>query len=57
MTTQIPADSTKVTTEPPLTEEATSEDGKLLIGRNTQTDLGMGESNEFKLSYERESSR
>ena len=55
VTTQIPADSTKVTTEPPLTEEATSEDGKLLIGRNTQTDLGMGESNEFKLSYERES--
>jgi hypothetical protein len=55
VTTQIPADSTHITSEPPFTETTTSSDGKIHIGKVTEKDLGMGQSSEFKLSYERES--
>jgi hypothetical protein len=53
--TQIPADSTNVTAEPPFTESGPSQDGKFLIGRVIQKDLGIGQPSEFKLSYERDS--
>lgn len=55
VTLQIPADSTNVTTEPPLSRSITSEDGKHLVGAVTHTNLKMGQANEFKVSYERDS--
>ena len=55
VTAQIPADSTNIITEPPTTDPELSEDGKTLIDTVTQNDLKMGQSSEFKISYERES--
>lgn len=53
--TQIPADSTDVTSTPPFNETGTSQDGKGLIGVVTQSDLTMGQSSDFSISYQRES--
>ena len=55
VTTQIPADSTNVITEPPLSTTEKSQDGKYLVGSVTQNDLNMGQATDFKISYERES--
>jgi hypothetical protein len=55
ITAQIPADSTNLISDPPLTDPGTTQDGKSLIGVFTQSDLKMGQSTEFKISYERES--
>ncbi len=52
---QIPADSTNVVTDPPITDLQTSPDGKSLIGSFTQTDLKMGQASDFRISYDRES--
>jgi hypothetical protein len=53
--TEIPADSTNIVTEPPLTSTGTSQDGKALLGNLTLNDLKMGQAATFKISYERES--
>ena len=53
--TQIPSDSTNIVAEPPFSTTTTSEDGKNIIGLNTQNNLGLGQSSEFKISYERQS--
>jgi len=50
---KIPSDSTNVVTEPPFSQTSTSEDGKNIIGTNTLNNLNMGQSSEFKISYER----
>jgi hypothetical protein len=53
--TQIPADSAEITANPPFTNSFTSQDGKHAIGVVTQNNLMMGQSSEFKISYERDS--
>ena len=53
--TQIPADSTNITAEPPFSQNNTTQDGKNIVGITTQDNLNMGQSSEFKLSYERNS--
>ena len=52
---QIPSDSTNIMVEPPFSETNPSADGKNLIGIATQNNLKLGQSGEFKISYERES--
>jgi hypothetical protein len=55
VTTQIPVDSTNVVAEPDFTSTATSSNGLSLVGLVTSSSLKMGQSNEFKIQYERES--
>lgn len=55
ITSRIPSDSTNVTSQPPFDETNASEDGKDIIGVVMQGKLNMGQSSDFKLSYERES--
>ena len=55
VTTQIPADSTNVIAEPPFTSTSSSDDGLSLAGFVASSGLKMGQSNEFKIQYERES--
>lgn len=52
---QIPADSTNVVAEPPLSNIITTDDGLHTIGILSHNNLKMGQSNEFRISYERES--
>ncbi len=53
--TRIPADSTNVIAEPPFTDQGTSQDGTELIGVVKQNGMKMGQSSDFKISYERQS--
>jgi len=55
VTSQIPADSTNIAAEPPFTDSDPSKDGKHLVGIVTQDNLKMGQSSDFKLTYERDS--
>ena len=55
VTAQIPADSTNVIAEPPFTNTSSSQDGLALVGFVTSNSLKMGQSNEFKIQYERDS--
>src|SRR5215216_3401729 len=55
VTAQLPADSANVQAEPAFTSTVTSEDGVYFIGMVTRTDLKMGQANEFKIQYERQS--
>ena len=55
VTTQIPADSTNVYAEPAFTNTDTSDDGLEAIGNVIKNNLRMGQSNEFKIQYERDS--
>lgn len=52
---QIPADSTNVVAEPPLSNIITTDDGLHTIGILRHSNLKMGQSNEFRITYERES--
>lgn len=54
VTAQIPADSTNVTSEPAFSNTNASEDGLHLVGMVRRGQLRMGQSNEFKIQYERE---
>ena len=51
----IPADSTNVVTEPPLSNIQTSANNLNLAGSISRNEMKMGNSFEFKLSYERAS--
>ena len=55
VTTQFPADSTNIVAEPTFTNTTTTQDGLSLVGFVTSNNLKMGQSNEFKIQYERES--
>src|SRR6266545_1400451 len=55
VTMQIPADSTNIAAEPAFTSTATSQDGLTLVGTVTRNGLKMGQSNEYKIQYQRES--
>jgi hypothetical protein len=51
----LPSDSTNVTADPAFTDTATSQDGLSFIGQIKSNSLKMGQSNQFKIQYERES--
>jgi len=55
ITAQLPADSANVQADPAFTSTVTSEDGQYFIGVFTRNDLKMGQANEFKIQYERQS--
>ncbi len=55
VTVQLPADSTNVAAEPAFSNTAKSADGLYLVGLVTLNNLRMGQANEFKIRYERES--
>jgi hypothetical protein len=55
VTVQIPADSTNVLAEPSFSNTAASVDGEHIVGIVRHNNLKMGQSNEFKITYERES--
>ncbi len=55
VTMQVPADSTNLVADPPFTSTSTSGDGSFIIGTIEQGGLKMGQSNVFKLQYERQS--
>lgn len=55
VTVQLPADSTSVQAEPAFTSTGTSKDGLYFVGLVTSTGLKMGQANEFKVQYERQS--
>lgn len=55
VTVQAPADSTNLVADPPFTSTSTSGDGVFIIGTIEQSNLKMGQSNVFKLQYERQS--
>ncbi len=55
VTMQVPADSTNLVADPPFTNTSTSQDGLFIIGTIEQSGLKMGQSNTFKLQYERQS--
>ncbi len=55
VTMQIPADSTNIAADPEFTSTATSEDGLSLVGTVTRNGLKMGQANDFKIQYDRES--
>ena len=52
---QLPADSTNVEAQPEFTSTGASNDGAYFVGGFTLSSLKMGQSNEFKLQYERQS--
>lgn len=51
----VPADATNLVTDPPLATTETSPDNLHLIGGISRSDMKMGQSFEFDLSYERTS--
>jgi hypothetical protein len=55
VTMQVPADSTNLVADPPFTSTSTSEDGIFIVGTIESNGLKMGQSNVFKLQYERQS--
>jgi hypothetical protein len=55
VTAFLPSDSTNVTADPPFTDTAASQDGLSFIGQIKSNSLKMGQSNQFKIHYERES--
>jgi ribosomal protein L40E len=55
ITTQLPVDSTNVVSEPPFASTVKSDDGTALVGFVTSNGLGLGQSSEFKIQYERDS--
>lgn len=54
VTTQIPADSTEIVANPPLSNMVQSDDGKHLLGVVSPGELKMGQSYEFKIEYQRD---
>jgi hypothetical protein len=52
---QLPADSANVMAEPAFTNTLTSDDGLYFIGTVALRNLKMGQANEFKIQYERQS--
>lgn len=55
VTMQVPADSTNLVADPPFASTTNSSDGLFIIGTVEQSGLKMGQSNVFKLQYERQS--
>ena len=55
LVTQIPSDSTNISSDPAFNNTTVSEEAKVFIGTVTKQDLQMGQAGEYKLSYERES--
>lgn len=53
VTTQLPVDSTNIVAEPPFASTVKSDDGSALVGFVASGSLGMGQSTEFKVQYER----